>query len=66
MDDIDRALIQRLQDDAGQSYAALAASVGLSAGATHERVRKLRERGSSGGPRSRWIRRPSAAGSWPT
>ncbi|WP_327305837.1 Lrp/AsnC family transcriptional regulator [Streptomyces sp. NBC_01298] len=45
MDDIDRALIQRLQDDAGQSYAALAASVGLSAGATHERVRKLRERG---------------------
>ncbi|MFE4262902.1 Lrp/AsnC family transcriptional regulator [Streptomyces sp. NPDC056883] len=45
MDDIDRALIQRLQEDAGQSYAALAASVGLSAGATHERVRKLRERG---------------------
>ncbi|MCY0924846.1 Lrp/AsnC family transcriptional regulator [Streptomyces sp. H27-H1] len=45
MDDIDRALIQRLQEDAGQPYAALAASVGLSAGATHERVRKLRERG---------------------
>lgn len=45
MDDIDRALIQRLQEDASQSYAALAASVGLSAGATHERVRKLRERG---------------------
>lgn len=45
MDDIDRALIQRLQEDAGRSYAALAASVGLSTGATHERVRKLRERG---------------------
>ncbi|MFI5861412.1 Lrp/AsnC family transcriptional regulator [Streptomyces sp. NPDC051546] len=45
MDDIDRALIQRLQEDAAQPYAALAASVGLSAGATHERVRKLRERG---------------------
>lgn len=45
MDDIDRALVQRLQQDAGQPYAALAAAVGLSAGATHERVRKLRERG---------------------
>ncbi|WP_329196831.1 MULTISPECIES: Lrp/AsnC family transcriptional regulator [unclassified Streptomyces] len=45
MDDIDRALLQRLQEDAGQSYAALGAAVGLSAGATHERVRKLRERG---------------------
>ncbi|MGW1770679.1 Lrp/AsnC family transcriptional regulator [Streptomyces sp. NPDC002104] len=45
MDDIDRALIQCLQEDAAQPYAALAASVGLSAGATHERVRKLRERG---------------------
>ncbi|WP_328299648.1 Lrp/AsnC family transcriptional regulator [Streptomyces sp. NBC_00435] len=45
MDDIDRALIRRLQEDASQPYAALAAAVGLSAGATHERVRKLRERG---------------------
>ncbi|MFJ6480655.1 MULTISPECIES: Lrp/AsnC family transcriptional regulator [unclassified Streptomyces] len=45
MDDIDRALVQRLQQDAGQSYAALGTAVGLSAGATHERVRKLRERG---------------------
>ncbi|KOU44816.1 AsnC family transcriptional regulator [Streptomyces sp. WM6373] len=35
----------RLQQDAGQSYAALGTAVGLSAGATHERVRKLRERG---------------------
>lgn len=39
MDDIDRALIQRLQRDARQAYAAPAASVGLCAGATHERVR---------------------------
>ncbi|MEV7541365.1 MULTISPECIES: Lrp/AsnC family transcriptional regulator [unclassified Streptomyces] len=45
MDDIDRALLLRLQEDAGQSYAALGTAVGLSAGATHERVRKLRERG---------------------
>ncbi|MEU6755385.1 Lrp/AsnC family transcriptional regulator [Streptomyces sp. NPDC005409] len=45
MDDIDRALVLRLQEDAGQSYAALGTAVGLSAGATHERVRKLRERG---------------------
>ncbi|GGZ69384.1 Lrp/AsnC family transcriptional regulator [Streptomyces subrutilus] len=45
MDDIDRALVLRLQQDAGQSYATLGAAVGLSAGATHERVRKLRERG---------------------
>ncbi|MCX5585853.1 MULTISPECIES: Lrp/AsnC family transcriptional regulator [Streptomyces] len=45
MDDIDRALVLRLQQDAGQSYAALGTAVGLSAGATHERVRKLRERG---------------------
>ncbi|WP_330331581.1 Lrp/AsnC family transcriptional regulator [Streptomyces sp. NBC_00536] len=45
MDDIDRALLLRLQEDAGQSYAALGTAIGLSAGATHERVRKLRERG---------------------
>ncbi|MFJ6367124.1 Lrp/AsnC family transcriptional regulator [Streptomyces virginiae] len=45
MDDIDRALVLRLQQDAGQSFAALGTAVGLSAGATHERVRKLRERG---------------------
>jgi Lrp/AsnC family transcriptional regulator, leucine-responsive regulatory protein len=45
VDDIDRALVLRLQEDAGQSYAALGTAVGLSAGATHERVRKLRERG---------------------
>ncbi|WP_216214852.1 Lrp/AsnC family transcriptional regulator [Amycolatopsis aidingensis] len=45
MDDIDRRLLAALQEDATTSYAALGAAAGLSAGAAHERVRKLRERG---------------------
>jgi Lrp/AsnC family transcriptional regulator, leucine-responsive regulatory protein len=45
MDDVDRALLAQLQRDATQSYAALGQAAGLSAGAAHERVRKLRERG---------------------
>ena len=45
MDHIDRALLTLLQQDATQSYATLGQAVGLSAGAAHERVRKLRERG---------------------
>lgn len=45
MDDIDRDLLAALQRDAQQPYAALAATVGLSTGAVHERVRKLREQG---------------------
>jgi Lrp/AsnC family leucine-responsive transcriptional regulator len=45
MDDIDRALLALLQDDATQSYAVLGQAVGLSSGAAHERVRKLRQRG---------------------
>ncbi|UQT56753.1 Lrp/AsnC family transcriptional regulator [Streptomyces durmitorensis] len=45
MDDTDRELLALLQQDAGQSYANLGKAVGLSAGAAHERVRKLRERG---------------------
>ncbi|MFF3836715.1 Lrp/AsnC family transcriptional regulator [Streptomyces sp. NPDC001930] len=45
MDHIDRALLTHLQQDATQSYAALGQAVGLSAGAAHERVRKLKERG---------------------
>ncbi|MCX4902917.1 Lrp/AsnC family transcriptional regulator [Streptomyces sp. NBC_00878] len=45
MDDVDRALIVELQRDAAQAYAALGKAVGLSAGAAHDRVRKLRERG---------------------
>ncbi|MGP8296455.1 Lrp/AsnC family transcriptional regulator [Streptomyces inhibens] len=45
MDDVDRALIAELQRDATQAYAVLGKAVGLSAGAAHDRVRKLRERG---------------------
>ena len=45
IDEIDRALVAQLQQDAGQAYATLGKAVGLSAGAAHERVRKLRERG---------------------
>jgi len=45
MDDIDRRLLTLLQQDANQPYTALGAAVGLSAGAAHERVRKLREHG---------------------
>ncbi|MFI1225581.1 MULTISPECIES: Lrp/AsnC family transcriptional regulator [unclassified Streptomyces] len=45
MDHIDRSLLAHLQQDATQPYAALGRAVGLSAGAAHERVRKLRERG---------------------
>jgi len=36
-------LLAELQRDATQAYAALGKAVGLSAGATHERVRKLRD-----------------------
>ncbi|WP_410642024.1 Lrp/AsnC family transcriptional regulator [Amycolatopsis sp. lyj-346] len=43
MDEVDRILLTELQRDATQAYAALGKAVGLSAGAAHERVRKLRE-----------------------
>ncbi|SEC09454.1 DNA-binding transcriptional regulator, Lrp family [Amycolatopsis tolypomycina] len=43
MDEVDRILLNELQRDATQAYAALGRAVGLSAGAAHERVRKLRE-----------------------
>ncbi|MFS8198059.1 Lrp/AsnC family transcriptional regulator [Streptomyces sp. CWNU-52B] len=45
MDDVDRKLLSLLQADATQAYAALGKAVGLSGGAAHERVRKLRESG---------------------
>ncbi|NUS00307.1 MAG: Lrp/AsnC family transcriptional regulator [Kribbellaceae bacterium] len=45
IDDVDRRLITALQEDAGQSYAALGEAVGLSAGSAHERVRKLKAAG---------------------
>ncbi|WP_244210830.1 Lrp/AsnC family transcriptional regulator [Amycolatopsis kentuckyensis] len=43
MDEVDRMLLSELQRDATQAYAALGKAVGLSAGAAHERVRKLRD-----------------------
>ncbi|MGW4057532.1 Lrp/AsnC family transcriptional regulator [Amycolatopsis sp. NPDC004747] len=43
MDEVDRILLKELQRDATQAYAALGKAVGLSAGAAHERVRKLRD-----------------------
>lgn len=46
MDDVDRTLVALLLQDATRSYAALGAEVGLSAGAAHERVRKLRANGT--------------------
>ncbi|QKW11119.1 Lrp/AsnC family transcriptional regulator [Streptomyces sp. NA04227] len=45
MDEVDLRLLALLQEDAGRSYAALGKEVGLSTGAAHERVRKLRESG---------------------
>lgn len=45
VDQTDRELLALLQQDATQSYAALGQAVGLSAGAAHERVRKLRAAG---------------------
>lgn len=45
IDDTDRQLLGLLQEDATQSYAALGQAVGLSAGAAHERVRKLKAAG---------------------
>jgi DNA-binding Lrp family transcriptional regulator len=45
VDDLDRRLLAELQRDATQAYATLGQAVGLSAGAAHERVRKLREQG---------------------
>ncbi|RKS06674.1 DNA-binding Lrp family transcriptional regulator [Nocardiopsis sp. Huas11] len=46
MDDVDRTLVALLLQDATRSYADLGAEVGLSAGAAHERVRKLRAGGT--------------------
>jgi DNA-binding Lrp family transcriptional regulator len=45
LDDIDHKLIALLQNDAATPYAVLGEAVGLSGGAAHERVRKLKERG---------------------
>lgn len=45
LDALDRRLLARLAEDAGQSYAALGEAVGLSAPAVHERVKRLRRDG---------------------
>lgn len=45
MDSTDRSLLALLQRDATRPYTELGQAVGLSAGAVHERVRKLREQG---------------------
>jgi Lrp/AsnC family leucine-responsive transcriptional regulator len=45
IDEIDHRLLAELQQDATQSYAVLGQAVGLSAGAAHERVRKLKAAG---------------------
>jgi Lrp/AsnC family leucine-responsive transcriptional regulator len=45
LDARDRDIIAALQDDARATYAEVAARVGLSASAVHDRVRKLEEQG---------------------
>jgi len=45
LDDFDRRILGALVQDAGLTYAALGKLVGLSAPATHERVRRLRKSG---------------------
>src|SRR5690242_16284369 len=45
IDEVDRRLLAELQQDATLSYAVLGQAVGLSAGAAHERVRKLKAAG---------------------
>jgi Lrp/AsnC family leucine-responsive transcriptional regulator len=45
LDERDRAIVAALQDDARATYAEIAARVGLSASAVHDRVRKLEQQG---------------------
>jgi Lrp/AsnC family leucine-responsive transcriptional regulator len=45
LDERDRAIVAALQDDARATYADIAARVGLSASAVHDRVRKLEQQG---------------------
>lgn len=45
LDDIDRTLLELLQDDADQPHAELARQVGLSAAGVHKRLRRLRQDG---------------------
>ncbi|HVF08343.1 MAG TPA: winged helix-turn-helix transcriptional regulator, partial [Actinomycetota bacterium] len=45
LDDRDRDIVATLQQDARATYADVAARVGLSASAVHDRVRKLEQQG---------------------
>ena len=45
IDDIDRQILRRLQEDARLSNAALAQEVGLTVSTVHERVKKLEKKG---------------------
>jgi Lrp/AsnC family transcriptional regulator for asnA, asnC and gidA len=45
LDDINKAIIAQLQEDGRRSYAAIAASVGLSEAAVRQRVQRLTEAG---------------------
>lgn len=46
MDDIDRRIVSELQADGRQTIAGLAGRIGLSASATHDRVKRLERDGS--------------------
>ncbi|MEM1387980.1 MAG: Lrp/AsnC family transcriptional regulator [Pseudomonadota bacterium] len=52
LDDVDRRLIRRLQDDPGQGAPALAEAARLSVGQVTRRLEKLREAGVIGGTRA--------------
>jgi Lrp/AsnC family leucine-responsive transcriptional regulator len=60
IDDTDRKLLERLQDNGRTSYAELGKAVGLSISSVNERVRKLQDRGVIEGVRS--ILSPAALG----
>ncbi len=45
LDDIDRTLLELLQEDAGQNHSDLARQVGLSAAGVHKRLKRLRQEG---------------------
>src|SRR5206468_12478921 len=46
LDDRDRDILAALQEDARATYADIAARIGMSASAVHERVRKLEQSGT--------------------
>ena len=46
LDDLDKRIISALSADSRRSYAEVAAEVGMSTAAVHERVRKMLERGA--------------------